>query len=84
MYCQTVSWINILFCVKVNNILLVTKFAFPEPLTPPPVRFSSIPSVVGVWIFSGITQLTLATSSLLSDFCHENEKNDKTQTKIAN
>ena len=29
-------------------------------------------------------KLTLATSSLLSDFCHENEKNDKTQTKIAN
>ena len=29
---------------------------FPEPLTPPPVRFSSMPSVLGVWIFSGITQ----------------------------
>ena len=29
-------------------------------------------------------KLTLATSSLLSDFCHENEKNEKTQTKIAN
>ena len=28
---------------------------FPEPLTPPPVRFSSMLSVVGVWIFSGIT-----------------------------
>ena len=23
---------------------------FPEPLTPPPVRFSSMPSVVGAWI----------------------------------
>ena len=28
--------------------------------------------------------LTLANSSLLSDFRHQNEKNDKTQTKIAN
>jgi len=29
---------------------------FPEPLTPPPIRFSSMPSVMGVWIFSVITQ----------------------------
>ena len=29
---------------------------FPDPLTPPPMRFSSMPSVVGVWIFSGIIQ----------------------------
>ena len=28
---------------------------FPEPLAPPPLQFSSMPSVVGVWIFSGIT-----------------------------
>ena len=30
---------------------------FPELLTPPPVRFFRMPSVVGVWIFSGITHL---------------------------
>ena len=29
---------------------------FPEPSTPPPARISSVPSVGGVWIFSGITQ----------------------------
>ena len=29
-------------------------------------------------------KLTLANSSLLSDFCHFNEKKDKAQTKIAN
>ena len=34
--------------------------AHPSPLdfqscSPPPVRFSSMPSVVGAWIFSGIT-----------------------------
>ena len=29
---------------------------FPESLTPPPARISRIPSVVGVWIFSGTTQ----------------------------
>ena len=29
--------------------------SFPEPLTPSPVRFSSMPFVVGVWTFSGIT-----------------------------
>ena len=28
---------------------------FPELLTPPPVRFSSMPFIMGVWIFSGIT-----------------------------
>ena len=28
---------------------------FPEPLTPPPMRFSSIPFVMGGWIFSGMT-----------------------------
>ena len=31
---------------------------FPELLTPPPVRFSNMPSVVGVWIFCGITHWT--------------------------
>ena len=31
---------------------------FPEPLTPPSVRFSSMPSVLGVWTFSGITHWT--------------------------
>ena len=28
---------------------------FPEPLTPPPMRFSSMPFVMGGWIFSGMT-----------------------------
>ena len=39
---------------------------FPEPLTSPrppsPVRFSSMPSVVGVWIFSGIIHKKRVTS----------------------
>ena len=30
---------------------------FPELLTPPSVTFSSVPSVVGVWIFSRINPL---------------------------
>ena len=31
---------------------------FPESLTPPPARISTILSVGGVWIFSGITHFT--------------------------
>ena len=32
-------------------------FQSRNPPPPPPVRFSRMPSAVGVWIFSGITQL---------------------------
>ena len=53
---------------------------FPEPLTPPPVRFSSMPTVVGVWIFSGIThyclflcnKLTIHSSHSVTPSCNAN------------
>ena len=34
----------------------LSPLGFPEPLTPPPPSEFPIPSVVGVWIFSGATQ----------------------------
>ena len=50
-----------LCCLETQNLRCIFRFRaplpskFPELLTSTPVRFSSIPSIVGVWIFSGIT-----------------------------
>ena len=40
---------------------------FPKLLTPPPVGFSSMPSVVGMWIFSGITEWSFSYSWILTN-----------------
>ena len=47
------------FCLETQNAWCIFRFRaslqseFPELLSPPPARFSSMPSVVGEWIFSG-------------------------------
>ena len=41
--------------------------AFNPPPPPPPVGFSSIPSVVGMWIFSGITEWSFSYSWILTN-----------------